>query len=114
MWANEQRQQVVDFGEDRRAPGRGLVREIWARVQGFRTHPYAPAQGKDPSITFNGLAAAPQDFSGLGQLAVGGLPYRNDGFATLDTGLVEGPLGDPSRRIFAQRLARRAASGGGA
>lgn len=113
MFANQSSQQVPVFGEDPHAPGRGILREIWTRVQGLRTHPYRPERS-DPSITFNGLAAAPQDFRGLGQLAAGGVAYRNDGFPTLDTGLVEGPMGDPARRIFAQRLARRMASGGSA
>jgi hypothetical protein len=113
MWANERVQPVIDFTEDPHAPGRGILHEIWTRVQGLRTHPYRPEKS-DPSITFNGLAQGPQDFRGLGQLGAGTVPYRNDGFAFLDTGLVEGPLGDPARRIFAQRLARRQASGGSA
>jgi hypothetical protein len=41
-----------------------------------------------------------------------GIPYRPGGSATIDSGLVEGPLGDPARRIFAQRLARRSSMGG--
>ncbi|MEV4557787.1 hypothetical protein AB0K51_12395 [Kitasatospora sp. NPDC049285] len=114
MFANQYVAPVSEFGEDPngRSTARGLLTEIWTRVQGFRTHPYGPAD-KDPSITFNGYAIAPQDFRGLGnQLGPGTVPYRNGGYATIASGLVEGPLGDPSRRIFAQRLARRQPSGG--
>jgi hypothetical protein len=111
MFANEHIAAIAEFGADpRERVAGGLFREIWTRVQGLRTYPYAPAD-KDPSTTFNGLGAAPQDFHGLTSPG-GGLPYRNGGSAMLDTGLVEGPMGDPARRIFAQRLARRSAIGG--
>lgn len=111
MFANQYVHPVAEFGEgpDSRQ-GRGLLREIWTRVQGLRTHPYGPEKS-DPSITWNGYADPPQKFTGLNN-AGGALPYRNGGFATIDTGLVEGPMGDPARRIFAQRLARQTSIGG--
>lgn len=114
MAANSYLAAVTEYGEDPngRATARGLLGEIWARVQGFRTHPYGPAQGKDPSITFNGYGPAPQDFRGMNSINAGGIPYRDGGYATIASGLVEGPLGDPSRRLFAQRLARRSPIGG--
>lgn len=112
MFANERTVSTAEFGADPRERVAGsLFREIWTRVQGFRTHPYAPAD-KDPSTTFNGYGNPPQQFEGF--TAPGGaIPYRPGGFPTLATGLVEGPMGDPARRIFAQRLARRSAIGGG-
>lgn len=111
MFANQRITPASEFGADpadRHAAG--LLRDIWTRLQGYRTHPYGPAD-KDPSTTFNGYAAAPQQFRGL-QLQTGGVPYRDGGSATIASGLVEGPMGDPARRIFAQRAARRSAIGG--
>lgn len=114
MFANQQIRPVSEFGTGPDArQGLGLVREIWRRVQGARTHPYGPERS-DPSITFNGLAAAPQNFRGFIAPSGGSTPYRDGGSATIDTGLVEGPLGDPARRIFAQRLKRQTSVIGGA
>jgi hypothetical protein len=113
MYANQRTVPVAEFGADpHERTARSLFGEIWARVQGLRTVPYGAAD-KDPSTTWNGYAAPPQEFTGLGSSLGGATPYRNGNFPTIDTGLVEGPLGDPARRIFAQRLARRTAMGGG-
>jgi hypothetical protein len=112
-FANEYRTAITEFGADPRDRfAAGLLANIWTRLQGFRTHPYGPMQGKDPSITWNGLAEAPQNFRGLQAPLGSGVPYVNGGNAMIDTGLVEGPMGDPARRIFAQRLARRSSIGG--
>lgn len=116
MAANAYRAAVTEYGEDPNGqrPGRGLLADVWTRLQGFRTHPYGPAD-KDPSTTFNGVGPAVQNFQGMGDLlAVGAVPYRNGGSATLASGLVEGPLGDPARRIFATRLRRQSPMSGGA
>jgi hypothetical protein len=111
-WANQQGGVVTEFGEDPngRATARNLLTEIWFRVQGTRTHPYAPENG-DPSITFNGLGPPPQTFKGMATGLGGATPYRNGGSATIASGLVEGPLGDPARRIFASRMRRRSGLG---
>lgn len=112
MWANQIAQAVSNFGVGPDArQGLGLVRELWSRVQGARTHPYGPEKS-DPSITWNGYAQRPQDFKGFNMPLSGGVPYRNGGSATIATGLVEGPMGDPARRIFAQRLKRQSSIGG--
>jgi hypothetical protein len=112
MFANQYQRLDAGFGVGPDArQGLSLVALLWERVQGFRTHPYAPEKS-DPSITWNGVAAAPQDFTGLQFSLGGGAPYRDGGSATIDTGLVEGPMGDPARRIFAARLARQTAIGG--
>jgi hypothetical protein len=112
MWANQVVQAVSNFGigPDARQ-GLGLVRDLWQRVQGARTHPYA-AEKSDPSITWNGYAQNPQDFTGFNVPLGGGVPYRNGGSATIASGLVEGPMGDPARRIFAARLKRQSSIGG--
>lgn len=113
MYANQYTAPVAEFGADPHdRTAWSLFTEIWSRVQGLRTVPYGVAD-KDPSVTFNGYAAAPQEFTGLGTSLGGATPYRNGNYPTIDSGLVEGPLGDPARRIFAQRLARRTAMGGG-
>lgn len=108
MFANEGRQSVPTFGVGPDArQGLGLVRDLWQRVQGARTHAYG-IEKSDPGITFNGtIAESPQHFRGLSAPAGGGVPYRNGGSATIASGLVEGPMGDPARRIFAQRLKRQ-------
>jgi len=114
-FANEYTAPTAEFGPDPvgsvARQGRGLFAEIWSRVQGARTHPYGPERS-DPSTTFNGVAQAPQQFEGF--TSGGGTPYRNGGAATLSSGLVEGPMGDPARRIFAARLARQTATPGSA
>ncbi len=110
--ANQRTVPVAEFGADPRDRfAAGLLTGIWTRLQGFRTHPYGPAD-KDPSTTFNGYTHSSQEFHGLQAQMGGGLPYRNGDTPKLDSGLVEGPLGDPARRIFAQRLARRSTGGG--
>lgn len=112
MFANQFTQPTAEFGEGPdSAQGRGILRELWTRVQGARTHPYGPEKS-DPSITWNGYAENPQTFAGLNQPLGGGVPFRDGGFATIDTGLVEGPMGDPARRIFAARLKRQTSVGG--
>jgi hypothetical protein len=113
MFANQIRTLVSDFGigPDARQ-GLGLARDLWQRVQGARTHPYGPAKD-DPSITWNGYAQSPQQFRGLNTPLGSGEPYRNGGSPTISSGLVEGPMGDPARRIFAQRLKRNGSSIGG-
>jgi hypothetical protein len=112
MFANQSVRPIAEFGEgpDSRQ-GRGLLAELWTRVQGARTHPYAPEKS-DPSITWNGVGGSPQNFQGLNAPLSGGTPYRNGGSAYIDSGLVEGPMGDPARRIFAQRLKRANSIGG--
>jgi hypothetical protein len=115
MFANQYQAPTAEFGPDPHdRTSAGLMATIWNRLQGARTHPYAPMQGKDASITWNGTSAgAPQAFRGLNGAPLGGaVPYRNGESAMIDSGLVEGPMGDPARRIFAQRLARRSSIGG--
>lgn len=109
---NQRTVPVAEFGADQHdRTAWTMFTDIWSRVQGLRTVPYAPAD-KDPSTTWNGYAAPAQQFTGLNGSMGSALPYRNGNFPNIDSGLVEGPLGDPARRIFAQRLARRTAMGG--
>jgi hypothetical protein len=112
-FANEFKAPVAEFGSDpRERAARGLLYDAWTRVQGFLTTAYG-VEKSDPSITFNGtIVTPPQQFRGMQPKTGSGIPYRPGGSATIDSGLVEGPLGDPARRIFAQRLARRSSMGG--
>lgn len=112
MFANQRARadSVFGIGPDARQ-GLGLLADLWARVQGARTHPYG-AEKADPSITWNGYAQTAQEFRGLNNAPGGSTPYRNGGSATIASGLIEGPLGDPARRIFAQRLKRQTSIGG--
>lgn len=113
MFANQRRTVVSDFGVGPDArQGLGLFRELWSRVQGARTHAYG-LEKSDPTWTFNGVAQAPQSFKGLSAPGGGGVPYRNGGSPTIASGLIEGPMGDPARRILAQRLKRQSNSLGG-
>jgi hypothetical protein len=115
-WANSFTQVVTLFGDDPTSggrQGRGILADIWQRVQGARTHPYGPEKA-DPSTTWNGvLLGDSQQFRGADFLLGGGVAYKDGGAADISSGLVEGPMGDPARRIFAQRLARRAPGGMG-
>ena len=110
-FANQRTVPVAEFGPDPRERHAGWLHwNTWVRLQGFFTAVYGPERS-DPSTTFNGtLVTPPQHFAGLQPRPGSGVPYT--GQADISTGLVEGPLGDPSRRIFAQRLARRSAAGG--
>jgi hypothetical protein len=89
----------------------GLTANIWARVQAAWATRYGIANGS-PAVSFTGYLTRTQPF--LGNNAAGGgnaNPYRNNGSPTIDTGLIEGPMGDPARRIFAERMARQAGGG---
>jgi hypothetical protein len=112
VFANQRLGRISEFGEDPngRRTARGLLAEIWTRVQGERTHPWL-GENSDPSLSFNGYAPAAQDFTGMANMG-GGTAMRDGAYPTIDTGLIEGPMGDPARRILAQRLARRGPQGG--
>lgn len=107
MWANERPRVVVDYDadpNDRYASS--LLSTLWRTVQSRFTAPYLPADD-DPSRTFTGYVANTQGFMGAAFLAGNPVQYTDGGYPTIDTGLIEGPMGDPARRIFADRLRRR-------
>jgi hypothetical protein len=113
MFANSRREAVTNFGVGPDArQGLGLLRDLWSRVQGARTHAYG-LERSDPAWTFNGVGPAAQNFRGLSAPGGGGVPYRNGGSPTIASGLIEGPMGDPARRILAQRLKRQTSVTGG-
>jgi hypothetical protein len=110
-WANRRQVVVSEFYGDPNARfARSLMCDLIARVQGMRTHPYGISNG-DPGATMNGYAVSPQTFVGLNTGVGATTAFRNGDAADIASGLVDGPGGDPARRIFAQRLQRRGWSG---
>jgi len=106
-YANEHRRCIVDYGPDPAESWvRRLVADTVARVQGALV---APVVGADhsPETTYGGAyARSPQSFRGAASPATTNVTYRNGGAAEISSGIVEGPFGDPSRRMFAERLRR--------
>lgn len=105
--ANETTRTVVDYGRDpAESHVRALARDTVDRVQGFLVRAWMGAD-TDPYTTFYGYGPGIQDFSGSASPATTNVTYRDGGSADISSGVVEGPLGDPARRIFADRLRRR-------
>lgn len=111
MFANEQPRAVVDYGADPRERfASSLFSMLWTTVQSRWTAPYRPADDNPNGGTFTGLHQPVQAFMGADFLAANPVQYTNGGYPMIDTGLIEGPMGDPARRIFADRLRRRKGS----
>lgn len=106
--ANAYTAPVQEFGEDRLGAGllRGLARDIWARVQGRAGTAYYGGSDADPERTLGGYAASPQSFIGVAAGVHNTQVTTNGAYPTIASGIVEGPMGDPVRRIFADRLGR--------
>lgn len=106
MSANATPRVVVDYGPDPadRFAG-GVLRDVLARVQGFLV-PAVVGGDTDPSNVFYGYGPELQSFKGAGNRASTTVVYRDGGSPQLSSGIVEGPEGDPARRIFAARLRR--------
>lgn len=107
-FANETRGLIPEFGPD---PSNrrflGLMSRKVHEDQGHYNHPYGPSN-LNPGYEWDGYAHNPQHYKGFAVATGGSLTqYRDGGWEQTDSGVVAGPLGDPSRRIFAERLARR-------
>jgi hypothetical protein len=112
MWANRRTRAITDFEGDptfRRRAG-SLFTFLWRTAQSSYTAPYRPADDNPNGGVFYGTTAPVQAFTGSAFLAANRVTYSDGGYPTIDTGLIEGPMGDPARRIFAERLARRKGS----
>lgn len=109
MFANRRVRAVVDFEGDPsfRYRAGSLFTFLWRTTQSRYTAPYRPADDNPNGGTFTGYHAPVQAFTGANFLAANQVQYTNGAYPTIDTGLIEGPMGDPARRIFAERLARR-------
>lgn len=105
--ANAYTAPVQEFGQDPVGAGlfRGMWRDIWARVQGQAGTSYYGGADGDATATLGGYANSPQSFIGAG-LARNPVTTNNGAYPTISSGIVEGPMGDPVRRIFADRLGR--------
>lgn len=105
-FVNEQPRTIVDYGRDpAESTVRRLVRDTLERAQGFLVAPWVGSD-YDPSRVFYGYGPELQNFRGAASRATSNVTYRAAA-ADISSGLVEGPLGDPARRIFADRLRRR-------
>lgn len=108
MFANQRQAVVSEFVDDPRdGLFQGLFGRLWNTVQSHYTAPYRPADDDPNGMSFTGLARPVQAFMGADFLAANPVQYTNGAYPTIDTGLIEGPMGDPARRIFADRLRRR-------
>lgn len=107
MFANQRPRAIVDYGADPRDRyASSLFGMVWKTVQGAYTAHYRPADDNPNGGVFTGLHKPVQAFLGADFLAPNKVQYNNGAFPTIDTGLIEGPMGDPARRIFADRLRR--------
>jgi len=104
--ANSYTAPVQEFGEDQLGAGllRSIFRDVWARVQGRAGTSYYGGADGDPEATLGGYAVSPQSFVGVA--GRNSQVTTNGAYPTIASGIVEGPMGDPVRRIFADRLGR--------
>lgn len=108
MAANEYRTGITEYGPDPADRfARSLIGRLWNTAQGKYTQHYRPADDDPNGMVFTGLHEPVQAFMGANFHAANHVTYANGAYPTIDTGLIEGPMGDPARRIFAERLARR-------
>ena len=103
--ANGIRREVIDYGEDPIAPSRGLVADALARLHGWLVPAYAGGD-VDPGGQFFGYGPPLQNFRGAANPAATLVTYRDGDYAELSSAEVAGTMGDPARRIFADRLRR--------
>jgi hypothetical protein len=106
--ANQGSETIAVFGRDpNNQPFRNLIARYIHDANGRFTHTYGASE-ITPGRFYPGYAHNPQHYNGFA-VATGGsqVPYRTGAFPMTDSGIITGPLGDTSRRIFAERLARR-------
>jgi hypothetical protein len=109
---NQGTQRIAVFGPDphNRRYLNLLTRQL-GDANGYYTHTYGPSE-ITPGRFHPGYAHNPQNYHGFA-VATGGslVPYRTGAYPMTDSGIITGPLGDVSRRVFAERLARRRPGG---
>lgn len=100
---------VVDFAPDPHTLGRDIAGEAAWRLQGGSGLAYIGDVG-DPARSWNGPLPTNQVFVGASVMGHNPIVSRDQSGADIATGVTaEGPFADTTRRIFAQRLARRSA-----
>jgi hypothetical protein len=108
-FANQTSQTIAVFGPDPNNRAiRWFMRRQWYDDQSHFTSPYGPSElnpGRFNPGYINGL----QDFVSYNQSGGSTVPFRTGAYPQTDSAVITGPMGDPTRRIFAERLARRKA-----
>lgn len=107
MYANQSAQTIAEFGPDpnNRRIRWLMTRQVWDD-QSMYTSPYGPSE-LNPGRFHPGYMDDPQNFVSFNQHGGSEVPYRTGAFPDTSSAIVTGPMGDPSRRVFAERLARR-------
>jgi hypothetical protein len=107
VYANQSAQTIAEFGPDpnNRRIRWLMTRQVWDD-QSMYTHPYGPSE-LNPGRFHPGYMDDPQNFVSFNQQGGSEVPFRTGAFPQTDSAIVTGPMGDPSRRVFAERLARR-------
>jgi hypothetical protein len=106
--ANAVSRTVTDYGPNPHNPAAGAVRDAMARLHGFLV-PSVVGSDASAEATFHGYARPMQDFRGAAASTGNPVTNHDGGTPEISNALVEGPMGDPARRIFAARLRRRLA-----
>jgi hypothetical protein len=104
---NQSAELAATFGPD---PNTGPIQAFMSRVHGYLQASYTPYVGPsevNPGRFYPGYAPNPQSWAGMAGHGGSGVVYRTGAFPQTDSAVISGPLGDPSKRIFAERLARR-------
>jgi hypothetical protein len=97
---------VTDYDPDPRNPGAQLLHDVWLRLHGWLV-PAVVGGDTDPELQFHGYGPQMQDFVGLANPSANSSVTRNGEYADVSSAVTAGPMGDPVRRIFADRLRRR-------
>lgn len=98
---------IVEYeGDPAESWARGLFTSLLDRLQGRLGQAAVVGFDGDPMTTLGGYAKSPQSFIGAGTRATTNVVTRNGAYPTISSGVVEGPYGDPARRILAARLSR--------
>lgn len=108
-FANQRAAVVTDFGADPNNPSWPIVRDAMRRLNGFIGGPVIAGGDADPERQFFGVGPQLQDFTGAAARPSTGVVFRNGDVPNIGTPIAEGPETDPVRRIFADRMRRRAA-----
>lgn len=105
--ANATQRVITEYeGDPAESWVRGLFSSLMDRLQGRLGQHAVMGFDGDPSATLGGYAKSPQSFTGAASRATTNVVNRNGAYPTISSGVVAGPMGDPARRILADRLAR--------
>lgn len=103
---NAQPRTVIDYGEDPTNPARALARAAMVRLHGFLV-PVPHGGDFDPETQYRGYGPEVQSFAGLASSGATSVVTNDGAYPELSSAVLAGPMGDPARRILADRLRRR-------